>query len=251
MANPVDFAPFFERILIKDEDVPRAEMFLHKRGFAVNMEVLMHLEFIKGDNVKVTYEELSSAFRYDKRIRRVLFKYINYVEEIMRASIANNYPCMEDLPKKGIMNELKDALKKCEDKESTSSVLDWLTFQHLVNIFLKLPEEAKRDSFAEPLSLSKENLNIVVALRNMVSHNRYLLNIVLRVKGSDVGDATLTDGLKALYEILPDDESRKNFREDIHDAANERKNRHNYQADWRLLPELRLKFKKKCGNYTI
>ena len=39
----------------------------------------------------VEYSEIATVFRYDKRIRRIIFKYIGFLEEYLRAYISNTY----------------------------------------------------------------------------------------------------------------------------------------------------------------
>ena len=55
---------------------------------------------------KVSYREVATALRYDKRIRRVIFKYIGFLEEKMRAYIANEYS--DKVGSLQLIDELKD-----------------------------------------------------------------------------------------------------------------------------------------------
>lgn len=81
---------FFENLAIADEDKPRAEKFLTSKG--VEKHILLKeklFNWIEGD--KIEYSMIASAYRYDKRIRLVLFKYISYLEEFYRSILLDKY----------------------------------------------------------------------------------------------------------------------------------------------------------------
>ena len=68
---------FYKNIIIYDEDKIRAEKSLKSKG--VEKHILIKerlLNWSESDSIK--YEKIASTYRYDKRIRAVLFKYISY-----------------------------------------------------------------------------------------------------------------------------------------------------------------------------
>ena len=80
----------FSLIEIKEEEKDSSKEFIKLRG--LEEHILManylasHLE-----NRKPTYSEVATAFRYDKRIRRIVYKYIGLIEEYYRSFLCNNF----------------------------------------------------------------------------------------------------------------------------------------------------------------
>ena len=81
---------FYNNLIICDEDKIRAEKSLQSKGVEKHLLIKKRLlARTEGDNIE--YEKIASTYRYDKRIRHILFKYISYLEEFYRAIILDNY----------------------------------------------------------------------------------------------------------------------------------------------------------------
>ena len=80
---------FWNKIIITEEEKEKSIHYLQYRGVDEHNHIRQHLESLSGE--KVSYAEIATAFRYDKRIRRVLYKYIGLLEESIRAYISNKY----------------------------------------------------------------------------------------------------------------------------------------------------------------
>lgn len=83
-------AEFYKNVEIDEADKPRAERALKSKG--VEKHILIKEDLIVWkESETIKYSQIASTYRYDKRIRNVLFKYISYLEEFYRAVILDNY----------------------------------------------------------------------------------------------------------------------------------------------------------------
>ena len=81
---------FFDSIIIKEEDIDRAKQAIYSKGIEKHIVILEMLKaWINED--KVPYEYIASFYRYDKRLRKVLFVYISYLEEYYRSIILDQF----------------------------------------------------------------------------------------------------------------------------------------------------------------
>ena len=81
---------FYKNLIISDEDKIRAEKSLKSKG--VEKHILIKERLLNwSTSESIEYEKVASTYRYDKRIRYTLFKYISYLEELYRAVILDNY----------------------------------------------------------------------------------------------------------------------------------------------------------------
>ena len=80
---------FWEQIDITEEEKLKSEIYLKYRGIDAHDNLRCFLQSLSCK--KVTYSSIATAFRYDKRIRRIIFKYIGFGEEAIRAYISNKY----------------------------------------------------------------------------------------------------------------------------------------------------------------
>lgn len=80
---------FYKNLIISDEDKIRAEKSLKSKG--VEKHIMIKERLLNwSDSDSIEYEKVASTYRYDKRIRYTLFKYISYLEEFYRAVILDN-----------------------------------------------------------------------------------------------------------------------------------------------------------------
>lgn len=81
---------FYQNLIIGDEDKNRATNALKSKG--VEKHILIKdrlLTWSESDSIE--YTKVASTYRYDKRIRYILFKYLSYLEEFYRGVILDNY----------------------------------------------------------------------------------------------------------------------------------------------------------------
>ena len=99
---------FYKNLIISDEDKIRAEKSLKSKG--VEKHILIKERLLNwSTSESIEYEKVASTYRYDKRIRYTLFKYISYLEELYRAVILDNY--VVDVRQKFWIKDLREQLK--------------------------------------------------------------------------------------------------------------------------------------------
>lgn len=199
---------FFENLIIDDEDKERAERFLRSKGIEKHIILKEKLfNWIEGD--KIEYSMIASAYRYDKRIRLVLFKYISYLEEFYRSIILDKY--------RFNINEcvwIRDIqLQLDRHGNDLNDALEHVDFSSLLIQIQKLPNDIK-DKCLLPKRRILENCKALKGLRNAVMHNKFLL----LYRGYDICyvegvDANKSAGFKAnllnLIQFLPEEVGRK------------------------------------------
>lgn len=139
------------------------------------------IEFMKKENIKCTWENVTNYVRYDKRILINSFKYIVFLEELFK-SFVHKY-------KNG--NVIEQDFKIC------------------LNHFISLDEKAKYDEIDINL-LSKEKKSIN-NYRNCVVHNKILI-------GKSFIGKSLEQILEIYKNILPKS-YRSGFIKDINNCA--------------------------------
>ena len=70
---------FYKNLIIDEEDRPLAEKFLASKGVEKHL-ILKEKLFNWIEDDKIEYSMIASTYRYDKRLRLILFKYISYLE---------------------------------------------------------------------------------------------------------------------------------------------------------------------------
>lgn len=225
---------FFDNIAIKDEDRPRAERAIFSKGIEKHIIILDRLKpWSAGD--KVEYEFIASTYRYDKRLRVVLFKYISYLEEYYRSLLLDRYRFeWSSLP---LIRDFGDELDKCADM---SVALEEIHFSTLIRQIAKIKDRFG-DRFVFPgTSHIKANIDALIELRNGVMHNKLLvlyhgfkecyLDESPLSKGS-----TLKDNIINLISFLPE-EVREKCKEEILFCSVERNNEN--KTKWVLPPHI-------------
>ena len=69
---------FWGKIYITEEEKLKSEIYLKYRGIDAHENVRNFLQSLTGE--EVAYSSIATAFRYDKRIMRIIFKYIGFLE---------------------------------------------------------------------------------------------------------------------------------------------------------------------------
>ena len=83
---------FWNSVEATNEEKLKGTYYLRERGLEEHFNALRFLEsFKRTGNRKVTYNEIATVLRYDKRIRRCLYKYIGVIEERLRAHFMDFY----------------------------------------------------------------------------------------------------------------------------------------------------------------
>lgn len=159
---------FYNLIEISEEEKVRADMFIVSKGLTKHVLIMNKLEKWTSDKIK--YTEIASTYRYDKRIRLTLFKYISYLEEYYRAVILDAY--VNSTEQQFWNSCVKGNLKKYKD--DLNQALEHLDFGSLLSQVQLLP-----DSISKLCQLhhnrQKRNFNALKVLRNAVMHNKFLL----------------------------------------------------------------------------
>lgn len=222
---------FWAKIIISNEEKKKSTHYLRYRGVDEHEHVRQYIGSLKGE--KVSYAEIATAFRYDKRIRRVLYKYIGLLEEYLRAYISNNYSDKVEQLKLS-----KYVKQKLEEKGELFVVLSELTFYQLVAQIKRLTGKDTKNLFpyyAKSLDLISGDLDAIVTLRNEVSHNRFLLDNK-RLKKCSVGDnnCSLWANTINLRNSLPDP-FKNQFAKEINECTKDKGASFDNQTEWTLV----------------
>ena len=229
------YEDFLNCVIIDEADKAKAIYYLDVRGISEHIFVADYLQSLKAE--KVTYAEVATAFRYDKRIRRIIYKYIGFLEEYIRAYIVNKYE--NDYSQ---LNLVKKANRGIQNKKTLYEVIIELTFGELKSQVLLLPQDDINNLFQQ--GSTPQNLKALVGLRNEVNHNRFLLHNK-SLKECQVGSITqcslyanivnLANHLPKTLEIA--------FIEEINNAVNPSETKYINQIEWTLIPDLIIKIK--------
>ena len=228
----MEYKTFLDTVDCAPEDMVNACHYMDVRGVEEHLIVARYLQKYKTE--KITYQEVATALRYDKRIRRILYKYIGYLEERIRAYIANKYSDKTDLL------SLTDMIRKKVGKKSLYEALSETSFGQLIFQSKKLPAEEKEELYSVD-SVNDRNLDAIIELRNEVSHNRFLLHRKFRpCKNTGYQERSLCANIINLYNHLPED-IRVSFTKEINACAEFRENKWQYQTEWDLIEQIIIK----------
>lgn len=212
---------FYKNLIISDEDKIKAARALKSKGVEKHLLIKEKLLAWNESN-EIEYAKIASTYRYDKRIRYVLFKYVSYLEEFYRAVILDNY--VKSVKQKFWIEELKDKL--VEFDYSLNDALEHIDFRVLLIQCQRLPKP-KQDLCGFPCGkYLKDNSIALKELRNAVMHNKFLLLYrgydVCYVGGVDNNKSTsLKANILNLVQFLPI-EVGKQCAEDINACKEDR-----------------------------
>ncbi|MBD5632089.1 MAG: hypothetical protein HDP34_02510 [Clostridia bacterium] len=204
---------FYQNLIISDEDKIRAESALKSKGVEKHIQIKEKL-LTWSENSNIEYAKIASTYRYDKRIRKVLFKFISYLEEFYRAVILDNY--INRLKQKFWINEVRLKLK--EYSNNLNDALEHIDFSSLLIQCQKLPKQKQELCLFPKSKYLKENSIALKELRNAVMHNKFLLLYrgfeECYVNGVDAGkSANLKANILNLIQFLPAEVGKKCLKE--------------------------------------
>ena len=221
---------FFKNLVIDENDRARAERYIKAKGLFYHEQIKKKLLAWTNDN-EIKYSQIASYYRYDKRIRMVLYKYIAYLEEFYRAAILDAY--CENTAQKFWINEIAEKLNK---EVPLNVIIENLGFKELIKQMKQMPYHIKQKcNFLEKGWFNK-NVCALNDLRNAVMHNKFLLMFrgfsycyFNNKKGS-----SLRDNINNLISFLPENVGKQC---EI-DIANCVENRNTaYDTEWDLPPQ--------------
>lgn len=222
---------FYNNLIIGDEDKIRAGKALKSKG--IEKHILIKDKLLAwSESDSIEYTKIASTYRYDKRIRIVLFKYISYLEEFYRGVILDDY--IQSTEQVFWLKKVQANLKKYDD--NLNEALEHIDFSSLLMQCLKLPEEIKNKCSFPSSKYLRKNLFALKELRNAVMHNKFLLLYrgfeECYVNGVDAGkSASLKANILNLIQFLPSEVGKKCVKEI--NACKENRNKSN-DTEWDL-----------------
>ncbi len=212
---------FYQNLIICDEDKTRIVNYLKTKG--IEKHILIKEKLLSwSESGNIEYTKVASTYRYDKRIRLVLFKYLSYLEEFYRAIILDHY--ITKTRQSFWTNELKEKLK--EYSYNLNDALEHLDFASLLIQSQKLPKAIKELCHFPSGKHLKDNSIALKELRNAVMHNKFLL--LYRgfnecfVQGVDDGkSANLKANILNLIQFLPQEVGNQ-CKKDINNCKEDR-----------------------------
>lgn len=226
---------FYKNLIISDEDKIRAEKSLKSKGVEKHILIKDRLLNWSASN-SIEYEKVASTYRYDKRIRYILFKYISYLEEFYRAVILDIY--ILDVKQRFWIKDLRDQLKVYG--YNLNDALEHIDFSSLLIQCQQLPKGIRSLCGFPNGKHLKENSIALKELRNAVMHNKFLLLYrgydVCYVDGVDDGkSANLKANILNLIQFLPQEVGEKCVKD-----INACKDIRNEESDtkWDLPPQI-------------
>ena len=160
---------FYKNLVICDEDIERAEKNLKAKGVEKHIMIKEKLSAWSTEDIK--YTQIASTYRYDKRIRLVLFKYISYLEEFYRGIILDHDRFKTQ--KEFWIENVKGFLK--EFNNDLNQVMERLEFSDLLKQIKNITDGVKREFKLPNNKRLDENIKALISLRNAVMHNKFLL----------------------------------------------------------------------------
>lgn len=196
----MDTKEFFNGLEIEEKDKHKAEIYIKSKGLFAHMQIKNKL--LAWSNKAIKYSQIASFYRYDKRIRIVLYKYIAYLEEYYRAILLDNF---SDSTEQNFW--IKIIADKINSGIRLDIILENLGFRSLLNQIKLLPDNLKEYSFNYNKPIRK-NIDALIELRNAVMHNKFLLmyrgfEMCYFAKGRK--GSTLRDNILNLVNFLPED----------------------------------------------
>lgn len=211
---------FFKGLEIEDEDKARAEKSLWSKG--IEKHILIKECLQAWGNNSLRYSQVATTYRYDKRIRNVLYKYISYLEEFYRAKVLDNY-----FNKESELFSFTQIQKFLNEGLSLNESLEALDFKYLIAL-IKMISKALDERFIFVTEHQNKNFYALRVLRNAVMHNKFLLLHrgfeICYVKGVDGNkSASLKANMLNLINFLPE-AVREKCKQDINACKEERNN---------------------------
>ena len=226
---------FYQNLIISDEDNTRIANYLKTKG--IEKHILIKEKLLPwSESGNIEYTKVASTYRYDKRIRLVLFKYLSYLEEFYRAIILDNY--INEVRQRFWITELRKKLK--DNSNNLNDALEHLDFSSLLIQSQKLPKAIKKLCLFPSGRHLTDNFFALKELRNAVMHNKFLLLYrgfnECYVQGVDgEKSANLKANILNLIQFLPQEVGTQ-CKKDINDCKEDR-NKSN-DTTWDLPPQI-------------
>ena len=163
---------FYANLNVEECDKERLEKSLKAKGLEKHI-IIKNKLLTWIDGATIDYTKIASTYRYDKRIRYVLFKYISYLEEFYRAVILDNYYNKVNKNTNFACIELKEKLLGY--KNNLNDALEHIDFSSLIYQIQNLPSSIKQLCNLPTCKHIKDNFKALKSLRNAVMHNKFLL----------------------------------------------------------------------------
>ena len=224
---------FWNLVEASSDEKRKGEYFLRERGLEEHMKVANYLlAFKRGGGRKIKYSEVATVLRYDKRIRRCLFKYLGVIEERIRSHIFDAFRSDSSA-----LKPTKKYEEKLRDFEGNLyEAVMHLMFSDLVSLFNKQDAFLKISVFGACERL-EQNLRALVILRNQVCHNKFLLGNLELGKCTRGGaeSSSLYANVKNLC-CLTDSVCKESLIKEINDCSRLGSSKHDNQVRWSLPP---------------
>ena len=222
---------FYDNILLKKEDEERAKKYLQSKGVESHIEIM---EYLKEDNNKVRYEKIATAFRYNKRLIRVVNIFISYLEDFYRGLLQDKFSDNVDLlnPDVFLSNKIREKgnLRDALEEIHFSSLIDYVKKTRMYfNDLTIFPSEENID----------DNISCINSLRNSVMHSKMLLTYYVK---NNKEPWTLKEVIVNLIKLLPID-LREKCAKRINDCSIE--GEHENHTTWDLSPKYLINIEKK------
>lgn len=194
---------FYQNLIVCDEDKIRIANYLKTKG--IEKHILIKEKLLSwSESGNIEYTKVASTYRYDKRIRLVLFKYLSYLEEFYRAIILDHY--ITKTQQSFWIKDLKEKLQ--EHEKNLNDALEHIDFSTLLIQSQKLPTKIRALCHFPSGKHLKDNSIALKELRNAVMHNKFLLLYrgfnECYVQGVDDGkSANLKANILNLIQFLP------------------------------------------------
>lgn len=195
---------FFKNLIISERDRECALKYLKSKGVKKHLMIKEKL-LAWSESENIEYTKVASTYRYDKRLRIVLYKYVSYLEEFYRSIIEDNYSL------KSIFDiKLEEDLKyRIGTERDLSKALELIDFSVLLFQMMKLPRK-KRKLWFFPKKFEFKNIIALRELRNAVMHNKFLLVYMFEeciINGET--SSTLRSNILNLISFLPEEVGEK------------------------------------------
>ena len=156
-------------IFTNSEEKKRCSKYLDLKGVAYHVVLINFIGL--NEKGQIEYKKIADVYKYDKRIRNRLYKFLAAFEEQIRAFIANSYN--HGLETLDLGDDITTNLK---NGSNIAFELEDLNFSKLLDIVKKFtPKDLKRLFPNNDVKNLKQNLIAAKELRNAISHHRILL----------------------------------------------------------------------------
>lgn len=207
-----------KKMIFSDEkEKQHCSKYLDLKGVAYHV-ILINLIGLDNDG-RIKYKLISDIYKYDKKIRNRLYKFLSAFEEQIRAFIANSF-------NHGLSTlQLGDSINK--NLKSGSNIafeLEDLDFGQLLKIVEKFTKKDLKRMFPKSDDYVIDNLKAIKELRNAISHHRILLlyDEFEKCYIDGIEKTDLISNIKNLVNLI--DEYYKQFLIDtINDATNDKR----------------------------